>query len=111
MRGEVTLDDIRRRVLDRADREERAWTGWLVAAAVVEGGCLLAFALLADFHDRLHLLLLIVAVLVYGTLALGILALGTYTRNWCRRILTAVERSAEESQSMGGETSPERNNG
>lgn len=85
------LDEIRQGVLARAEKREKRYRLWIVAAGVIEVACLLAFVLLADFHDRSHLLLLVAAFLVYGTLAMGMLALGAFTQSWCLRILRAIE--------------------
>ena len=91
MQRDKTLDGIRLATLDRVKKSERARWLWIAAAAIIEGACLLAFVLLADFGTRLHLLLFIGAALVYGTLAMGILALGAFTQTWCLRILCAIE--------------------
>jgi len=87
------LNEIRHGVLARAEKREKRYRLWIVAAGVIEAACLLAFVGLADFHDRTHVLLLITAFLVYGTLAMGMLALGAFTQSWCLRILRAIELS------------------
>jgi len=63
----------------------------LLAGARVSSILLLAFLLLADLHDRTHLLLLVSAVLVYTTLALGLAALGAHVSRTGARILAALE--------------------
>lgn len=91
----------------RAEKKEKRYRLWIVAAGVIEAGCLVAFVGLADFHDRLHQLLLVTAFLVYGTLAMGMLALGAFTQSWCLRILRAIElldgpqRGESEEQATG----------
>ena len=95
MDPESRLNEIRKSALAGAERREQYHRLFIFAAAVVEAGCLLAFVLLADFKDRLHILLLITAFLVYGTLAMGIPALGAYARSWCLRLLTAIQLSDE----------------
>lgn len=95
---ESRLDEVRRDVLARAERREEHHRMFIFAGAVVEAGCLVAFAFLADFSDRLHILLLLTAFLVYGTLAMGLMALGAYTRSWCLRLLTAIELLDESSR-------------
>lgn len=87
------LDRLRTETLARIDGRERAFRLWLIAAGLMEAICLIAFILLADFSNRIHLLMLISALLVYGTLAFGLFALGAFTQTWCRRILTAIELS------------------
>ena len=85
------LNGIRRAALAHVEKSERAYHYWIVAAGIIEGACLVAFILLADFGNRLHLLLLVTACLVYGTLAMGLFALGAFTQSWCRRLLKAIE--------------------
>lgn len=96
MKLDTDLNGIRRATLARVEKSERARRLWIAAAAVIEATCLIVFILLADFHNRLHLLLLVGAGLVYGTLAMGILALGAFTQSWCLRILNAIELLDEE---------------
>lgn len=91
MPSNQTLDEIRREALNRVDRSERSQRWWIAVAAAIEAACLLTFISLADFSNRLHLLLFIGAILVYGTLAMGILALGAFTQSWCVRILAALQ--------------------
>ena len=102
------LNGIRRTTLAQVEKSERARRLWIAAAAVIEGVCLIAFILLADFDNRTHILLLIGAGLVYGTLGMGILALGAFTQSWCLRILNAIELLADqhrsEASSDGGQT-------
>jgi hypothetical protein len=62
----------------------------IAAAAVVEAAGLLTFLLLMDFLDRLHWLLLVTAFLIYGTLAIGIIALGAYVNLATQRVLKAI---------------------
>ncbi len=87
------LNGIRRAALVTVEKNERAYRFWITAAGIVEGSCFLAFVLLADFGNRLHLLLLVTACLVYGTLAMGLFALGAFMQSWCRRLLKAIELS------------------
>ena len=91
MNDEDSVDRIRRTALDQLDKKEKA-SWWLhVAAAVVEGTGLVLYLWLMDFSDRLHWLIFIAACLVYGTLALGLFALGAEVRASVQRILRAIE--------------------
>lgn len=85
------LDDMRRDVLKKIATSERDFKLLIVLAAAVEGGGLLAFLCMMDFGERLHWLLLVMAFLIYGTLAVGLFALGSYTRTWILRVLKAVD--------------------
>ena len=91
MQMDDRLNGIRRAALDQADRAKRGAVLWLVVAAVWEGACLIAFLLLLDFSDRLHQVLLVMALLIYGTLALALVALAAYGRSWMLRALKAIE--------------------
>ena len=83
--------DPTRATLDRIDAARRHYFTAFFAAAFVEAAGLAAFLLLADLKDRTHVLILLAAVLTYGTLAFGLLALGVYTRWWALRIVRVVE--------------------
>lgn len=85
------LDEMRAEALRRVDRAERDFKMLFVGAAIVEGLALAGFFLLMDFKDPLHRLLLVHAVLIYGTLAIGLVALGAYVRKNALRVLQAVE--------------------
>lgn len=84
-------DTLARATLSRIDRAHRHYMGTFIAVALLEGAGLLAFVLLADFSNRTHLLILVAAVLTYGTLGIGLVTLGAYTRWWALRIVRAVE--------------------
>jgi len=77
--------------LRRLDQGRSVVLGWLAAAAAVEAALLITFVLLADFSNRTHVLLLVASLLVYLTLALGLIALGAFVRWWGLRIVLAVE--------------------
>ncbi len=88
------MDDIRRETLRRVARSEKYYKIFVGCAALMEGGCLIGFLLLMDFNERLHWLLLVMTGLIYGTLALGMCALGAYVRHGMLRILAALEMAA-----------------
>lgn len=92
------LEPIRQHVLDRIDQAQQRFRVAFVGAAVLEGVMLAAFLLLMDFKERLHLLLLVQAVLVYGTLAIGLVALGAYQRVNTLRVLQAISAMAGEDE-------------
>lgn len=85
-------DDAATRVtLERVDAARRQYFGMFIAAAALEGVGLAAFLLLADLSDRTHLLILVAAILTYGTIGLGLCALGVYTRWWALKIVRAMD--------------------
>lgn len=85
------LDGIRENVLEKAEENERLFRILLICAFVIEIVCLVAFAILMDFGNRLHWLILISAVLVYWTLFCGLGALVAELRRNAMRILRAIE--------------------
>ncbi len=98
MSNEDTVDRIRRNALDRIDQQEKASWWLLIAAATVEGTGLVLYLVLMDFSDRLHWLIFIAACLVYGTLTLGLFALGAEVKGHVQRILRAIEEVGSEAQ-------------
>jgi hypothetical protein len=85
------IDRVQRTTLDRIERSERHYKTAFIGAATVEGLFLIGFLLLADFSNRMHLLLLITTVAVYTILAFGLLALGSHVNRNTLRILKAIE--------------------
>jgi hypothetical protein len=65
----------------------------LRVAALVEAGGLAGLLLLADFKGRLHQILLLQTLLVYGTLSLGLVAVGVLVRHGVLRVHSALERA------------------
>ena len=91
MNEAVNAEHARRAALARIDRSERNYRLAFFGAVLLEGAFLVAFLLLADFKDRVHLLLFISTVAVYTILALGLLALGAHVSRNTLRILKALE--------------------
>lgn len=85
------IEEARRGALDRVDRAERDYKLVFLAAAVVESAFLVGYLLLADFSNRLHVLLLIAAVAIYSIVALGLVALGAHVKRCTLRILKAID--------------------
>jgi hypothetical protein len=77
--------------LARIDRSERRFKALIVLAALVEAICIGAFLWLMDFRERLHWLVLLAAILVYATLAVGLFALGAHVNAAVLRVLRAIE--------------------
>jgi hypothetical protein len=85
------LDHVRAAALDRIDRSERGYRRAIFAGFVAEAALLLAFVFLADFNNRLHLLLMIATVGIYTILALGLVALGAHVSRNTQLILRALD--------------------
>ena len=91
MTDNPSLDRLRGETLSRMERGERNVKLALLAAGVVEALLLGGFLLLADFSNRLHLLLLIATVALYSILGLGLMALGAHSNRNTRLVLKAIE--------------------
>ncbi len=85
------MDSVRGAALERIEKSERNYKMAFFGAAVIETAFIAAFLLLADFSNRVHLLLLISTVAVYSILALGLFALGSHVSRSSLRVLKAVE--------------------
>ncbi|HEX8250975.1 MAG TPA: hypothetical protein VF599_22565 [Pyrinomonadaceae bacterium] len=89
-------NEIRENTLSRIERNERYYRLMFIGAAIIEVGFFASFLLLADFSNRLHLLLLIAGVAIYTILACGLAALGLHVNLNTLRILNAIEFASEE---------------
>jgi hypothetical protein len=85
------IDGIRGATLNRIERTEQHYKAAFFGAAVIEASFIAGFLLLADFSNRMHLLLLISTFAVYTILALGLVALGSFMNRNTLRILKAIE--------------------
>lgn len=93
------FDSIRGAALDRIDRDERWFKLLIGLAGLVECAGLVGLFWLMDFGDRLHLLILIAALLVYMTLGLWTWALAAHASMNAKRILQSIEMLHRHSES------------
>ena len=91
MAQNVNLDSVRAAALARIDRSERNFKLAFLAAAIVECAFVASFLMLADFSNRLHLLLLISTVSCYSIVVLGLVALGAHINRVIARVLKGLE--------------------
>jgi hypothetical protein len=91
------LDKIRGAALDRIERSQRNYRLAFYGAVLIETLFLGGFVMLADFNNRLHLLLLLATIAVYSILGLGLLALGSHVSRNTQIILKAIELIEERS--------------
>jgi hypothetical protein len=91
MAENVNLDTVRATALARIDRSERNYKLAFLAAGIVETAFIVGFLLLADFSNRMHLLLLISTVSCYSIIVLGLFALGAHINRSVARVLKALE--------------------
>lgn len=91
MPEKINLDAVRSGVLAQIERNERNFRLAFFAAVVWEALFILAFILVADFSNRMHLLLLIASIGSYSIVVLGLVALGAHMNRGVLRILKAIE--------------------
>ena len=89
------LDNIRESTLARIERNERNYKLMFAGVAAIEIVFFAAFLLLADFSDRVHLLLLISSITVYTIVGFGLIALGLHVNQNALRIINAIESIEE----------------
>ena len=85
------VNKVRQGVLDRIERSERHTKLAFFVAGVIEAAFLLGFLLLADLHNRTHVLMFLSTIAIYTILALGLVALATHVSRNTLRILSAIE--------------------
>lgn len=91
MAQNVNLDTVRAAALARIDRSERNFKIAFLAAAIIESAFIVSFLFLADFSNRMHVLLLISTVSGYSIVGFGLFALGAHVNRGIARILKAIE--------------------
>jgi hypothetical protein len=91
MAQNANLDTVRVAALARIDRSERNFKLAFIGAGLVECAFVVSFLMLADFSNRLHLLLLISTVSCYSIVVLGLFALGAHINRGIARVLKALE--------------------
>jgi len=85
------INEIRGNTLNLIERNERSYKFAFTGAAFIEMLFFVAFLLLADFSNRVHVLLLITSVAIYTILAFGLIALGLHVNRNTLRVLNAIE--------------------
>jgi hypothetical protein len=85
------LNAVRGKALDRIDRSRRNYRLALITAALLETLFVVGFLLLADLHNRTHLLLLISTMATYMILVAALFALGAHVSRNTQTVLKAVE--------------------
>lgn len=85
------IDEIRQNTLKQIEKNESNYKLAFIGAAVIEVVFFAAFLLLADFSNRIHILLLVTAVATYTIVGAGLFALGMHVSRNTLRILRAIE--------------------
>lgn len=91
MKETKNLDNVRKAALDTVERNQKIYIVFILFGAVIESFLLMGFIFLADFSNRLHLLLLIATVASYSIIIMGLFALGFYLKSNILRVLKAIE--------------------
>src|SRR6476620_180984 len=91
MAQNVDLDNVRAAALARIERSERNFKLAFLGAVIVESAFIVSFLLLADFSNRMHVLLLISTVSCYSIVGFGLIALGAHINRGIARVLKAIE--------------------
>jgi len=91
MDTEARLDAMRATVIRRAERTDLFFRCALGAVTIVEAAGIFGMVWFADFKDPTHRLMLVQTVLIYGTLGIGLIALGALVRLNTLRVLVALE--------------------
>src|SRR5689334_5731889 len=89
------LDKVRRAALDTVERNQKMLVMFMLFGAGFETLLLAGFLLLADFSNRIHVLLLIAKVASYSIIIMGLFALVFYLKSSVLRVLKAVEMLGE----------------
>ncbi len=90
------LDAMRRNTLERIDRAERNYNLAFFGAALVEAAFIAGYLLLADFSQRLHLLLFLSTMATYTIVVVGLMALGAGDRRNTLLVLKGMETIARQ---------------
>jgi hypothetical protein len=90
------LNGIRGKALDRIDKSRRNYRLALITAGVLETLFVVGFLLLADLHNRTHLLLLIATMATYMILVAALFALGAHVSRNTQIVLKAIELLEEQ---------------
>ena len=89
------LNGLRGSALDRMERSERRYKAALFATLFLETVFIGLFLLLADFGDRLHVLLFFSSIAIYTILGFGLFALGAHVSRSTLLVLKALELLSE----------------
>lgn len=89
------IDEIRTNTLAKIEQNERNYKYAFVGAAFIELAFVAAFLLLADFSNRIHVLLLLTAIAIYTIVGFGLVALGLHVNRNTLRVLRAIELSGK----------------
>jgi hypothetical protein len=90
------LNGVRGKALNRIDKSRYNYLLALITAGVLETLFVVGFLLLADLHNRTHLLLLITTMATYMILVAALFALGAHVSRNTQIVLKAIELLEEQ---------------
>jgi hypothetical protein len=92
MEEKTNVDRVRRAALERIVQDEKRDRFWNILVVWAINFCLIVtFYLLADFSNRLHVLLLVSSLAILTMVFGGIMALEKYVERKVQLILKAIE--------------------
>jgi hypothetical protein len=95
MENTARFEEMRKSVLDEVDRAEKKFKRSVKIMAVVEGSLLTIYLCLMNFHERLHWLILVAALLTYGTITMGLMGVVAQVELNARRVIKAIKLGSE----------------
>src|SRR5690349_2196062 len=90
---ELPSEAARRKALDRLDRSERGRYKFVIALTAVEVIFLWGFAQLADFSNRVHVLIFWALLSIDGLIVVGVGLLWAHVSQSTRLVLKAIDLS------------------
>lgn len=91
----MSTNDPRLAALAESDRMELRQKTIFWLTLLIEAGLIVGFLALADFSNRVHVLLFISSMAVYSTLVLGLVGLNMRLEHGQRRLLEALKLRSE----------------
>lgn len=85
------LEQMRANALKQMDRARRNFKSALFGAVLFEGIFTLGIIYFANVHDRLHMLIVCCAGLIYMPIVLGLVALGAHVSRNTLRVLARLD--------------------
>ena len=91
MSESINLDEQRRAALDNATKSEKQVRYFMYGIFVWEVVLLSIIILFIDFSNDLHVIIFLSTAIVYGTIGIGLMALGSFIRHNTLKVLAALE--------------------
>lgn len=89
--AEDHLNEIRGKALDRVKKSERNLKLGIISFAILDTAFFVAFLLVMDFSNKLHLLIFMASGGFYMLLLIGLIVLGLLVRRDTQLVLRAID--------------------